>query len=159
MYAIALDPGETTGVAVVKSDKRPWEIVVAQLGPNPHHSTLYDLLTLWEPEYIICESFQNRSQDAVNLMAPEYIGVVKAYQQGALHRPSLIMQSSSQGKAFWDNDKLRKYGAYARGMKHARDATRHYLYYQSFTRNDHSLLGQSLESPQFEPVKLGLIDP
>lgn len=160
MYAIALDPGVTTGVACVPSAKRPWDIEVCQLGPELHHAELYHLLTLWEPDYIICESFENRSQDAVSLAAPEYIGVVKAYQ-GALdrvagYRPGLIMQSASTGKAFWDNDKLKAYGAYCK-LKHARDATRHYLYWQSFTMKNYGLIGQSLESPKFEPAKVTAI--
>ena len=139
MYCIALDPGGTTGVCIVKLESKPWELEVRQIGPDPHHEGLRDLLDLWQPRVIVCERFENRGQDSASLIAAEYIGIVKAYTAAAL-----VMQNASTGKQFWTDDKLREYDLYVPGLKHARDACRHYLYYRTFVCNDLSLLkGQS----------------
>lgn len=143
MYCVALDPGGTTGVAYVREEAHPWNLEVLQLGPDPHHSDLLRFLNIAKPEVIVCESFQNRSQETVVLTSMEYIGIVKLYRQMRLGR--LVFQSSSIGKAFWDDTKLRSYHTYAPGMKHARDACRHYLYWRTFTCRDKSLISRERE--------------
>jgi hypothetical protein len=74
----------------------------------------------------------------VVLASVEYIGIVKLHQQ--VFGTTVVWQSATTAKAFWTDDKLRAYGLYAPGMKHARDATRHYLYYQTFTLRNRGLL-------------------
>jgi hypothetical protein len=141
MYCVSLDPGVTTGVCIVKRVSDPWSIMVDEIGPGignaGHHRHLFRHLALWNPDVIVCEAFENRGNDAAVFTALEYIGVVKAYAQG---RCKLVIQSASTGKAFWNDDKLRKYGVYATGQRHARDACRHYLYYRTFTQHDQSLI-------------------
>lgn len=137
MYAVSLDPGGTTGVCLTPSADSPWLIEVLQLGPEDHHAQLLRSLTLWKPEIIICERFQNRGKDAVVLASGEYIGVAKAYSQTA--KVPLVMQTSSM-MTFWNDDRLRNHGLYVRGLPHGRDACRHYLYYRTFTCKDSSIL-------------------
>lgn len=141
MYCVALDPGGTTGVCNVMKQEEPWHLAVRQLGPDPHHMQLMRYLTLWKPEVIVCESFENRSQDAAVLASSEYIGVVKAY--AGITQCKLVMQSAGLVKPFWNDDKLRRYGVYAPRLKHARDACRHYLYYRTFGAKDLTLLNGS----------------
>src|SRR5215472_1784614 len=140
-YCISLDPGGTTGIALVEQEEHPWEVAVKQLGPDEHHDNLLDFLRVWRPRYIVCESFQNRSFEAAKLIAPEYIGVVKLYTQDSTNRPvDIVWQSAALGKGFWDNNKLRAYNLYIPGMRHARDAIRHYAYWRTFTLHDRSVL-------------------
>ena len=136
VYCVALDPGGTTGVCLIRDD--PWFFELLQLGPEPHYLPLLNLLALWKPELIIAESFQNRGQDSAILASCEYLGVVKVYVQ--LAGCKLVLQPAASGKQFWDDTKLRNYGLWAPGMRHARDAVRHYLYYRTFTIGDKSLL-------------------
>src|SRR5205807_5566583 len=126
MYCVSLDPGETTGVCLVREHFHPWKLEWLQMGPKPHHLRLLQHLDMWKPTILICESFDNRGNAAAKSASIEYIGVVKAYAQGA--NCTLVMQSASIGKQFYTDGRLRKYGLYT-PMRHARDAARHYLYY------------------------------
>lgn len=139
-YCLAIDPGGTTGLALVEREENPWEIAVKQLGPDEHHQMLLDFLHLWRPKTVVCESFQNRSFEAAKLIAPEYIGIVKAYIQSSSDHPVVVWQTSATGKGFWKDDKLREYKMYVPGKKHARDAIRHYAYWRTFTRVDRKVL-------------------
>jgi hypothetical protein len=145
VYVVALDPGGTTGVAIVASANQPWKVEVTQLS-GEHHNSLWNLLITLKPQHIVCESFENRGQSAAILESREYIGVVKLFSQQT-HTPT-SWQSASLGKGFWKDNKLQAHGLYAAGLKHARDATRHYLYWRSFKIKDYSLL----ESPSLGSV-------
>lgn len=136
-YAIALDPGGTTGVAIVQNETKPWYIVAMHIGGN-HHLELHRLLHTLRPQNVICESFENRSHDPAILASCEYIGIVKLYLQST--RSTGVWQNSSTGKQFWNDDKLKDYGLYIPGLRHARDAIRHYAYWRTFKLKDHSLL-------------------
>lgn len=137
MYAVALDPGETTGVAMVRSVEDPWRIEVCQLD-GEHHWDLLRLIRRCDPEVLICESFENRGQDSAILASREYIGIVKLYLQTS--SATGVFQSAATGKAFWSNSKLDEHGLYVKGLQHARDAIRHYLYWRTFKVKDRSLL-------------------
>lgn len=140
-YCIALDPGGTTGIALIEQEEQPWEIAVKQLGPDEHHEALLDFLRVWRPRTIICESFQNRSFEAAKLISPEYVGIVKLYAQNhSSHPVEVVWQSAALGKGFWDNNKLRAYNLYVPSYRHARDAIRHYAYWRTFTLADRTVL-------------------
>lgn len=161
---LALDPGGTTGYCLHHSN----QLVLDQghIGPHEHHLDLWKFLaevfkasvgTTDKPEelHIVCEQFEfrqtERHRDFINYIPREYIGVVKLFYQR--YRPSssilprqlqLHFQSASQaigdGAFFGDDEKIKKLGLWVPGMKHAMDATRHYLYYRVFTLGDKSLL-------------------
>jgi hypothetical protein len=141
-YAVALDPGGTTGVAVVRDQRKPWALSVEQM-EGEHYRALFRTLYTLEPEYIICETFENRGQSNTILVSKEYIGVVKLYLQRT--GTTGVWQSASTGKAFWTDDKLKKYNIYVAGLKHARDAVRHYAAWRTFTMGDRSLLERKSE--------------
>lgn len=136
MTIVALDPGQTTGVAVIPNEGLPWNIVAMQL-TGAHHSTLLELLVSHKPSVVICETFQNRGQDSAVLASVEYIGVVKLYLQ--LSKATGVWQSSSTGKQFWDDERLQQYGLYIKGLPHARDAIRHYAYWRAFKEQDKAI--------------------
>jgi hypothetical protein len=148
IYCIALDPGETTGICIVRSSDEPWVFEYAQLGPYEHHLALYGLLVHLKPANIICESFENRGQDAAILASREYIGIVKMHLQRS--EATGVWQSASTGKKFWDDGKLKQHGLWIPGRKHARDAVRHYCYWRTFKENDLSLF----KSDRFLPVEM-----
>jgi hypothetical protein len=139
LVVVALDPGGTTGWALLRGDWIEGEFVnrdelYGQLGPSPHHRALLRLLELWSTHnfVIVCESFQERPEkDWTVTIALEYIGVVNTFVEENPH-VHLVMQSPSQGKGFWDDRKLKKIDMYYRGMRHARDASRHLLHWLSF---------------------------
>jgi hypothetical protein len=143
-YAVALDPGGTTGVAAVRLESEPWMIEVWQL-TGEHHLLLAQQLHDWAPETIICEQFFNVGNEAARLMSSEMIGVVKAYSQ-ATDTP-VVWQSPATGKQFWTDEKLKQCGIYIPGLPHARDAIRHYAYWRTFTINDHAILQRDQGTP------------
>lgn len=145
MYCVSIDPGGTTGICVVPDEDRPWNMELYQLGPREHHWQLLHELSLWKPEVIICETYENTGSLASLLIAPEYIGVVRLYEQTRNHPdgpPTLRTRWQSAGTAltFWSDKRLRDYNIYRTGVKHARDAQRHYLYFRTFTCGDQTLL-------------------
>jgi hypothetical protein len=107
-------------------------------------------LALWKPQTIVCESFENRGNDAAQFISLEYIGVVRAW---AMSRCNLVFQNKPTGTTFWDDAKLKKYGMWVQG-KHARDAVKHYLYYRTFTCDDKSIIHAhraATRAPQSKP--------
>jgi hypothetical protein len=131
MKIIGIDPGETTGIAICDTDELPhWRWKFDQLGPEEHHLELSDLLEMLYPSRIVYERFENRGNQAARLVSCEYIGVIKRYAQAHYRHQEVIVQSASQAKAFWTNDKLKAILLWkGNDLKHAMDATRHVLYY------------------------------
>lgn len=145
-HILALDPGGTTGWAwAVYKGPLPLttfeqiEFQCGQLGPDPHHTRLWDLLNerflqrLSIPEMeIVCESFQfrqhiNRDQakTKVELVSCEYIGVVELFC--AKYEVPLKYNTASAAKTFISGDKIKTLGLWVPGKVHAMDAMRHLL--------------------------------
>ena len=130
MKIIGIDPGETTGLAIY-STYDDWSF--KQVGPQEHHLALWGFLTQEKPDIIVFERFENRGNQAARLISLEYIGVVKLW--ASFNQPNLVMQSASQAKGFWTNDKLKACSLWkGTSLKHAMDATRHVLYYLMQTK-------------------------
>jgi hypothetical protein len=159
----ALDPGGTTGVALYVADvihntdgvpeyyNEKWN--TAQIGPEPHHKKLYQLLERWHVAntIVICENFQYRQHPeapSVELVSVEYIGVAKLFAQ-VRETPILVMQETgkvippkdkNKPGGFWTDDKLKRVGRWSAGRKHANDAMRHLLHYMVFEMKRNDLL-------------------
>jgi len=159
----ALDPGGTTGVAmydcdvIFNTDEQPelhnekWDSM--QIGPEPHHKTLYHMLERRHVAntIVVCESFQYRrpvDAPSVSLISVEYIGLVNLLVQ---ERPDIQVVWQTTGKVippknknmaggFWTDDKLKQVRKWSPGRKHANDAMRHLLYYMAFTMGRRDLL-------------------
>jgi hypothetical protein len=127
MRILAIDPGETTGLAAIDLDTFGWPITTWTLGPATHHDRLFKILGGYNA--VVCESFDNRGNIAALLVSVEYIGVVKLASD--LHLTEAIFQTPSEGKTFWDDRKLRKLGLW-KPTTHERDAVRHLLYFLTF---------------------------
>jgi len=131
MKIVGIDPGETTGLVYYNDVEVPnWDFV--QLGPLEHHEELWYTLYVIQPHIIVCEKFDHRANMAAKLMPLEYIGIVKLWSVLNWQNSSteLVMQSPSQAKGFWTNEKLKAVSLWkGNGLKHSMDATRHVLYY------------------------------
>jgi hypothetical protein len=143
---VALDPGGTTGVAILYHDDKALRREAFQLGPEDHHLELSNLLVsaYHSAKYlaeggitIVCESFEyrNRAREGLVLSSVEYIGVVKLF--GQTHNCPVVFQSASMGKVGADDSKafvkrknLEKLGVpWTYALRHQADATGHALYY------------------------------
>jgi hypothetical protein len=138
---IGIDPGGTTGWATY-SAYRTYDMIdkvytyedvewtCGQLGPDPHHLALEQLLGLQRVRYytVVCERFTDRvTGHSVDLTAREYIGVIQKYCQE--DEVDLVMQMSAQAKKFTNSKNLRELGLYRAKDKHAMDAYKHCLWY------------------------------
>lgn len=131
---IGIDPGKTTGVVVLEPTGR-WTLMELDT-----LSALWDLLLQVEPKTIVCEKFvwQPRVHD---ITAVEYIGVTKLYVQQRFD-VTMIYQTPSAAKNFVTDTLLRRNGMFdsSKGMRHARDAKRHVIYYLVHRTGDKSWL-------------------
>jgi hypothetical protein len=123
---VALDPGGTTGWAELGFVKGELTFYTLQFGPHIHLDELYRRLRMISPARIVCESFQQRAVEGLDLTPVEVIGVVALYTLQQHGNCELIMQSKSSTE-FWSNDKIKKLGLWESGKPHAMDALRHLL--------------------------------
>jgi hypothetical protein len=125
---VALDPGETTGVAWWEEGwwkpvvaQPPWLTAVRQV----HDALARGVLTTVVMEaYVITASTLRKSRVTAPL---DVIGAVRYLCE--LYQVPLEMQTAAEAKSFVSNDRLRAAGWYEKGLDHGRDATRHLLLY------------------------------
>lgn len=134
---VSLDPGGTTGVAIMDNDG---SIRHHQIGPDKHHKTLWLFLINMAPDVLVCEQFnyQRRELDkgvSLVLVSKEYIGIAELYTQ--TYECQLVMQNASEAKDFCDDRKMEKWGLdLPHKERHAKDAYRHMIYYDIFRRQN-----------------------
>lgn len=147
MKVIAFDPGGTTGWCMIHSPHaiptiEDTEWTFGQLGPEAHHLSLWNFCLQERPHFVIWERFmyQRRELDkGVSLVqvSLEYIGILKLfidYADSLDWDVGEYEQTPAQAKNFWDDQKLKHLGLYHKSSPHIRDATRHMLYWLSFTK-------------------------
>lgn len=137
MRLVAIDPGETTGLAFqnFEGEVRLWHW--SQIGPQPHHDMLYCMLEEFKPDFIICERFTYQKRDKVVLTSVEYIGIAQLYlQRHKTEVKGFQLQTASQAKDFWTDSKLQTLDLWQPNQPHACDATRHMLYFVTNTIRD-----------------------
>lgn len=149
---LAIDPGETTGIARATIDgRRLVSIDSSQSRLSPVQ--LWCMLAAVSPLHLVAEQFdyRNDSRPGLVLYSRNLLGVCEVWT--ALHNCSFSQQSASQGFAFWSDAKLRKAGCYNVGKEHARDATRHLLTWLTFHRGSRLWTTTNLPFlPQFANV-------
>jgi hypothetical protein len=133
---LALDPGETTGWAFFAGLEllQCGQINTSDASVAP--KALISLLNEFHPVVqIVMEDYrvyQWKAKDhAWNpLLTPRVIGMVEmfAYQSDI----PVVKQSAQTGKGFMTDDRLKEFGFYRRGERHARDAIRHACQYLLF---------------------------
>lgn len=147
MKLLALDPGGTTGWALIDIDETVvTDLSCGQIGDSKHHRILWDFLHAEDPDRLICEMFtyqirRNQGVDmpGVELISREYIGVAELYTQTT---PCVLEMQPTSCLSFWSDDKLKIIGLYRPGKPHANDAVRHLLYFITFTMKDYRYLHQ-----------------
>lgn len=136
---LALDPGETTGVACFTTDPsaavlssalqvKTWPLEVGV-------ESITRLLKELQPTTVVFESYQVyewKSKDHVWSQVPtvQVIGMIKTLciQQNIPY----YTQTAQVAKAFCDDKKLEQWGYWLQGLRHARDAIRHGCYFLLF---------------------------
>lgn len=130
---LAVDPGKTTGVAVLQwsGDKEDDPVLessaeVDEVGFPEYVLDAFDK----DIDYVVCESFTITTQTGKNSQAPyslEAIGVLKYLCRKRNYPPEdIVFQSPANAKSMFPNPTLSKVGLWHRGGRgHALDAIRH----------------------------------
>lgn len=139
-YTLCLDPGETTGWALFEgTGLRAWG-----QWPTPEPSDLVDsiyALPMFDNsedpmlERIVYEEYRvrgNKYKEHVGseVVTIQHIGAIKVVAS-ELAMP-LFKQSAGMAKGFATDAKLRRWGLYQTGLRHANDAIRHGCYWILF---------------------------
>ena len=130
---LAIDPGETTGVAVWEPGARL--IYLFQLGTSTIEKgfpLIQELIDIAQPSHLRCEDYRvyghmTEQHSFASLHTAQFIGSIRtvAAQKGV----PLSVYLAMHAKTFWTDDKLKMCHLYNKGLKHARDAERHLLRY------------------------------
>lgn len=142
---LAIDPGETTGFAVFSAKDPEFKFAeYGQLDTKAFPAAAYNLRDLIEriqPDRIICEdyriyAFKSEEQKWSNVFTVRVIGALQALACLRLNPIPVDFELAQQPKNFVTDDKLTAWGYYVKGMRHARDAMRHALYWLMFHNLD-----------------------
>lgn len=139
MIVLAVDPGKTSGIAVLSWDKDsnedPKVLYSLEAQPETFGDEIFaafDYGNENEDFYVSCESFIINAQTVRNSQAPwslENIGILKYVCQKSGYDPSNIaFQAPVNAKNMFPNPALKKVGTWHKGGEgHANDAIRHGL--------------------------------
>lgn len=145
---LALDPGETTGVAEYFGKDRTirvYQKVTKELGPSG--DWLKDILlgragepSFFDPDVLRYEDYriygfkaEDHSWSPVHTI--RWIGCIEYVAHYCGTPASCVMAVHAKG--FWTDEKLNMFGLNPKGLKHGRDALRHLLYYLCFPTKKH----------------------
>jgi hypothetical protein len=130
-YALAVDPGDTTGWAFMTMHEywSPGNVTAGQHFANDFLDWITKTPQFLDPScLILVESFTVTAQTARLSQQPvamEVIGVLKFLARRSGTR--LEMQTPAAAKRFCSDAQLRKIGLWHPGKDHARDAIRHLI--------------------------------
>jgi hypothetical protein len=141
---VSLDPGETTGVAIKYPEPgSSFNIHLSQLETKDvvqGYKAIKEIIPKQTsfPVVLICEDYRvykhkTESHAWSSVHTVQLIGAIKVLaNELEIREPFQHWQMASQAKGFVDDTKLRKWDMYEPGMRHARDAERHLLYFSFF---------------------------
>lgn len=132
---LALDPGETTGYTVFNGDEL---VGVGQLATKDIDKGVIELIKIldkFKPSFVVYEAYRVykwKTKDHANsdLHTSQFIGVIRAIC--AMRSIPYHMQMAQVAKQFCTDDKLKEWGLWIKGQRHARDAIRHAIYFITF---------------------------
>lgn len=143
---LSLDPGETTGWSIFDSHDNSTHYELATCGQlvtwDKVRDSIYpcvqnfpQLLALYQPDRVVIESYRVydwRSDDHKWSDVPtlRIIGSIETRLVDAIIPYSF--QTAQVAKQFVTDERLKSWGFYQRGERHARDAIRHALYHITF---------------------------
>lgn len=132
VHIVSIDPGKTTGVCAIRyKGKNSFEVLLSCEVSWESRYTLYDILSRYQPVYIVLESFRlypHKAQEQIGSDFPSsrIIGMVEAYAQqlglaAPTFQPAVCMQMV---------EVLPEHKGYLRmTSEHRKDAYKHARYF------------------------------
>lgn len=134
---LALDPGETLGWALFSASE------LLSCGQQPmvqgeEKEILFQnisFLGISQVDVVVCEDYKvynwkTEQHSWSSLITPKIIGAIQ--YECVRHDKPIYFQMAATAKGFCSDDKLKQWGYYERGKRHARDAIRHGCYWLLF---------------------------
>ncbi len=143
---LALDPGETTGWSIWDSHDNgthyelessgqleTWDKVNHTINPCVHNFN--NMLMQWQPDYVVMERYavyewKAESHAWSDVPTLRIIGCMETFL--ILRQVPYHMQTAQAAKNFVTDDKLKEWGLWKKGERHARDSYRHALFFLLF---------------------------
>ena len=133
---LAMDPGETTGLAAWDSKNSEillWQWETKEIGPC--FQKLAEVLQKVPLDHLRAEDYKVYGWKAnehsfASLHTPRWLGAIEA--AAYISQVPFTVKLAQHAKTFWTDGKLQGCGIYHPGMKHARDACRHLALYMAF---------------------------
>ncbi len=134
---LAFDPGHTTGYAVFESMQLADHGQIDTDDMEKATKNIGELITLWDhADAVVVENYRvykwrAKHHAGSELLTARIIGCIETlcYQRGQFN---LIKQPAHIAKGFCTDPKLREWGFFTKGEKHANDAIRHGAYFLIF---------------------------
>jgi hypothetical protein len=126
---LGLDPGGTTGWAIIEYDDSSVKLIDKGQTKGALDGFLNDfnLEVLNQYDQIVCESFTLREGIYGADLSPVYI--IGALQALLHNTGKIVNYQEPKLKPLCDNDRLKMMGLYTAGQGHAMDAVRHAIIY------------------------------
>mgnify|MGYP003812934245 CR=1 FL=1 len=133
---LCLDPGETTGWAVFEDAKLTASGQATTAASGWHEidrlfSDIQPTMVVYENYRVYAHKLERHSNSEVYTL--RLVGVIE-YLCEVKHGILYYNQMASQAKGFVTDDKLKQWGMYQIGHRHARDAIRHGCYFLLFDK-------------------------
>lgn len=131
---LALDPGETTGVAVFEGAYKLYEDQLSTKDVAAAAKRIAQLIDGWRIQVVVCEDYRVyawkiRQHAWSSLHTPRLIGALELICSVA--EVPLVKQTAQVAKTFCTDEKLEEWGVNP-ARRHERDAIRHACYYLLF---------------------------
>ncbi len=133
---LSFDPGHTTGwaffVGITLVEAGEIDTTSIPLATN----TITELLDSYLPNAVVIEDYRiykwrAKHHAGSNLLTARVIGCIETLSSMSLIA-DVFKQPANIAKGFCTDTKLKEWGYYRKGLKHARDATRHGCYFLMF---------------------------
>lgn len=140
---LAIDPGETTGWCLFQGKSRPGGRIdyemefCGQIPTWPMKEALngFEKLLTYGPSHILYEQYRvyEWKADDHSWSSIPTLRIIGCLETLALQRAiTPYNQSAQQAKNFCTDERLREWGLYQKGMRHARDSIRHACFFLLF---------------------------
>ena len=142
---LCMDPGKTTGWCLFTNGKlTSWgQIEDCYDDNNINIQGLMDLFKATQPTFICYEDYRVYSHKLDRhtfspVMTVRLIGAIETYCQ--MNSISSHKQMASTAKTFCTDEKMKAWGFWQEGMRHARDAIRHGCYFLLFYKKGQNII-------------------
>lgn len=142
---LVFDPGKTTGWCLFEKGhlSKVGHLESCYDDNNIDTAPFIELLSEIKPDFVLYEDYRvyahKLERHTFNpVFTLRLIGAIEAYVQ--INKISAHKQMAVTAKNFVTDDKLKQWGFYQSGMKHARDAIRHACYFLLFYKKGEDIL-------------------